>query len=63
MDFFQKHDKALRRGRLLQTSASLLAGLGIAAFADAPLREYAVDTAFNLERMIESRLAKEEEKK
>jgi hypothetical protein len=57
MDFFQKHDKALRKGRLLQAAAILMA-------TDLSMKySKAVDMTFILESLIEDRLEKEENEK
>jgi hypothetical protein len=57
MDFFQKHDKALRKGRLLQAAAVMLAKYGI--YVDDREITKAVSVAFDLEQIVEMRLEAE----
>ena len=54
MDFFQKHDKALRKGRLLQAAATIWTDL--TKYKDANMVQYAVSIAFQLERELEKEL-------
>lgn len=58
MDFFQKHDKALRKGRLLQAASALYPMMVENEILNP--KSSAVDRAFELEWEIEQRLKKEE---
>lgn len=65
MNFFEKHDEALRRGRLLQAAAHLFEfyrGLSLRQNPQSgPLdaKHDAVDAAFALEKEIDIRLGRE----
>lgn len=54
MDFFQKHDKDLRKGRLLQAAVIMLAKYGL--YPDEFETNKAITVAFRLEELIEKRL-------
>ena len=56
MDFFQKHDKALRKGRLLQAAATLLAGFKEDRYITQDELNLAVNRVFRLEKEIEKEL-------
>lgn len=53
--FWKYHDKALRKGRVLQAAAALRAG-GIN-------KQAAVDTAFELEQMVNTHIESQESEK
>lgn len=59
MDFFQKHDKALRKGRLLQAAATIFSQMGMGLQEQTFGKELAVSRAFQLENLIEQQLEKE----
>ena len=58
MDFFQKHDRALRKGRLLQAAATLLAGQK-SIWPDPTVRKQVIAMVFLLEECIEDKLKEE----
>ena len=56
MDFFQKHDKALRKGRLLQAATAIFAEAKGGSLGVTDRIEIAVSIAFQLEKQIEKEL-------
>jgi hypothetical protein len=56
MDFFQKHDKALRKGRLLQAATAIYNSIEHRFGIPKDAMEVAVSRALQLEKQIEKEL-------
>jgi hypothetical protein len=60
MDFFQKHDKSLRKGRLLQAAALIFASYSQSDKYKLESKQLSVERAFHLETLIEEKLKNED---